>query len=71
MTDCCWAGALVSWLREETHNQKVVSSNPGAGYRMEFFTFIYCENCNVCLKRTEINEKEAGVGPYLQEGNLM
>ena len=39
--------ALVLWLREETRNQKVVSSNPG----VTFFTFICCKNCNVCLKR--------------------
>ena len=28
-----------------------------------FFTYICCKNCNVCLKRPKINEKEAGVGP--------
>ena len=28
-----------------------------------FFTFICCKNCNVCLKRPKINEKEAGDGP--------
>ena len=26
---------LVLWLSEETRNQKVVSSNPGAGYWMD------------------------------------
>ena len=31
------AGALVWWLREETHNQKVVRSNPGNGYWMDVF----------------------------------
>ena len=30
-----------------------------------FFTYICCKNCNVCLKRPKINEKEAGVGPFL------
>ena len=25
-----------------------------------FYTFIFCNNCNVCLKRHKINEKEAG-----------
>ena len=31
-------GALVKWLKEETHNQNVVSSNPGTtGYWMKFF----------------------------------
>ena len=29
-----------------------------------FFTYICCKNCNVCLKRPKINEKEAGVGPF-------
>ena len=28
------------------------------------FTYICCKNCNVCLKRSKINEKEAGVGPF-------
>ena len=44
----------------------IESSNPGAVYWMDltFFTFTCCKNCNVCLKRPEINEKEAGVGPF-------
>ena len=29
--------------------------------------FTYCKNCNVCLKRPKINEKEAGVGPFLKK----
>ena len=29
-----------------------------------FFTYICCKNCNVCLKRLKINEKEAEVGPF-------
>ena len=29
-----------------------------------FFTFICCKNCNVCLKRPKINEKEARVGHF-------
>ena len=32
-----------------------------------FFTYICCKNCNVCLKRSKINEKEAGVGPFLKK----
>ena len=33
-----------------------------------FFTYICCKNCNdVCLKRPKINEKEAGVGPFLKK----
>ena len=35
-----WAGALVKWLKGETHIQKVVSSNPSARYWMDFFTLI-------------------------------
>ena len=31
-----------------------------------FFTLICCKNCIVCLKRQKINEKEAGVGPFLK-----
>ena len=31
-----------------------------------FFTFICYKNCKVCLKRPKINEKEAGVGPFLK-----
>ena len=31
-----------------------------------FFTFVCCEDCNVCLKRPKINEKEAGVGPIFK-----
>ena len=29
-----------------------------------FFTYYCCKNCNVCLKRPKMNEKEAGVGPF-------
>ena len=29
-----------------------------------FFTYNCCKNCNVCLKRLKINNKEAGVGPF-------
>ena len=41
MVTTCWleasfvdakAGALVKWLKEETHNQKVVSLNPSTGH---------------------------------------
>ena len=32
-----------------------------------FFTYICCKNCNVCLKRPKINEKEAGVGPFFKK----
>ena len=29
-----------------------------------FFTLICYKNCIVCSKRSKINEKEAGVGPF-------
>ena len=52
-------------LREETHVQKVMGSNPGTGILDgHFFTYICFKNCNVCLKRLKINKKEAGVGPF-------
>ena len=28
------------------------------------FTYICCKNCNVCLKKMKINQKEAGDGPF-------
>ena len=31
-----------------------------------FFALICCKNCIVCLKRPKINEKEAGVDPFLK-----
>ena len=32
------------------------------------FTYIFCENCNnVCFKRLKINDKEAGVGQFLEK----
>ena len=39
----------------ETRFPKVMGSNPGAIYRMVITfllnMYIYCKNCNVCLKR--------------------
>ena len=33
-----------------------------------FFSLICCKHCiDVCLKRSEINEKEAGDGPFLKQ----
>ena len=29
-----------------------------------FFTYNCCKNCNICLKRQKIIEKEAGIGPF-------
>ena len=36
-----WGGSLVKWLLEETHVQKVVSSNPSIVYWMDIFSFIF------------------------------
>ena len=47
------------------------SNSKGCGFESRhrlldghFFTYFCCKNCNVCLKRPKINEKEAGVGPF-------
>ena len=50
--------------------RKVVGSNPGTIHILDghYFTYICCKNCNdVCLKRPNINEKEAGVGPFFKK----
>ena len=36
-----------------------------------FFTLISCKKLLVCLKRPKINEKEAGVGPFLKKVHLL
>ena len=43
-------------------------SNPGSVYWMDIFSHIFVAKiCNVSLKRPKINEKEAGVGPFLKK----
>ena len=42
---------------------------PDTGWTWYFFTLICCKNCNVCLKRCKINEKEAGVSPFKKRFN--
>ena len=37
------AGALVLWLKEETHNQNVISLNPAPDTGWTFFTIICCK----------------------------
>ena len=34
---------------------------------LDIFTLIYGKNCIVCLKLPKINEKEAGVVPFLKK----
>ena len=36
-----------------------------------YFTYIFCKNCNVCLKRPKINEKEAGIGPFQLRNDIL
>ena len=53
---------MVYWLWETARVRKVVGSNPCAIYWMDL-TFFCGKNC--CLfEKTEINEKEAEVGPF-------
>ena len=51
---------------------EAVGTNPGAVYWMDltFFTFICCKNSIVRVKRRKINEKEAGVGPFLKNNHV-
>ena len=60
---CKTGAALVYWLLEETHNQKVVSLNLGTGYWMNIFTLICCKNCNVGLKKTNNKRKKGQEWP--------
>ena len=45
------------------------SCSKGCGFESQhrildvhFFALLSCNNCNVCLKKKKINEKESGVG---------
>ena len=46
----------------DSHSE-VMSLNPSTVDGI--FTLISCKYCNVCVKKTEKNEKEAGDGPCL------
>ena len=61
-----WDGAVVKWLWEETHFPKVVGSKSALDTQCTFLHIYCCKNCNVCLKKTKINEKEAGEGQFLK-----
>ena len=41
------------WFKVETHDQKVVSSNPGAGNRMDIFHINVMYNMDCLFKKTE------------------
>ena len=43
----------------ETYVQEVVGWIPAPDSECTFFTLNCCKNCNVCLKRPKLNEKEA------------
>ena len=45
--------------------QEVVGSNPSTGYWVDIFSHcIVVKNCNVCLKRSKLNDKQAGEGLF-------
>ena len=54
-------------LREETRNQKVVSSNPSTEYWMDIFHIYLLEELYYLCEKTKINKKEAGIGPFLKK----
>ena len=53
-------------VREMTRACEVVGLNPCTVYWMDMtlFTLICVNNSIVCLKRSKINKKDAGVGPF-------
>ena len=55
-------------LWEETHVLKVVGSNPGTVFWMDIFSHLFVVKIVMMFvwKRPKINEKEAGVGPFLK-----
>ena len=57
------AGALVKWLWEETHGQKVVSSNTGTVYSMNIF-HMHLLKLSLFEKTENKWKKEVGVGPF-------
>ena len=61
-----WGRSPCLAVTEGNHGLKVVSSNPNPVWtEWTFcFTLICRKNCNVCLKKTEINEKEAVDDPF-------
>ena len=53
---------------------KVMGSNPGTIYWMDMIFFSHwfvVKNCIVCLKRSKINEKVAGVCPFFKKTPLL
>ena len=53
--------------RLKFHRSWVWIPAPYSGWTWHFFRLICCKNCyDVCLKRPKINQKVAGVGPFIK-----
>ena len=53
--------ALVEWLLEETHDLKVVGSNPSIVHRMDIFSNIFVVKIVCLFEKTKINKKRLGM----------
>ena len=52
----------------ETHDPKVLGSNPGTINWMDIFSYLFfVKICSVCLKRPKINEKRPGLAHFLKK----
>ena len=58
------AGALVQWLEEGTHNQRVMSLNHGTGYCIDIFHIDLFQNLYYLLEKTKNKQKEVEDGPF-------
>ena len=66
----------VDWWKTVVMGRDSCSEGRGfeSRYRIldgHFFTYICCKNCIVCLKRPKMNEKVAGVGPFLKKDEIV
>ena len=48
----------------ETRVQEIVGLNPSTGYRIDIFSHYIVVKLKRLIKKSEINEKEAGDGPF-------
>ena len=62
-------GSLVKWLREETHNQEVVSSYLGSSYEIHIFTLICCKI--LIEKNQKSTKKRSGLAHFYKKYNEM
>ena len=60
-----WSSGYGRWLMFQRSWVQIPA--PYTGWTWHFSALIRCQNVIVCLKRSKINEKEAGVGPFLQK----